>query len=116
MPCVMTYVAAVPTANRDAYATHAAEAAKVFREHGATRIVECWGDMVPPGELTSFPMAVKAKDDETVVMGWQEWPDKATHDANFQNAMQDPRLRGMREMPFDGKRMIFAGFDVVLDI
>lgn len=115
MAYVMTYVAAVPTANRQAYAAHAAKVAAVFREHGATRVVECWGDMVPPGEVTSFPLAVKAREGETVVMGWQEWPDKATHDASFQAAMQDPRLSGMGEMPFDGKRMIFAGFEVVVD-
>ncbi len=116
MSYVMCYAAAVPNANRDAYAKHSAKAAEVFKDHGATRVVECWGDMVPPGQATSFPLAVQAKDDETVVVGWQEWPDKATHDANIQNAMQDPRLQDMGEMPFDGKRMIFAGFDVLLDI
>jgi len=116
MSYVMCYVAAVPTAKKAEYEKHASAAAGVFREHGATRVVECWGDMVPPGEMTSFPLAVQAKDDETVVVGWQEWPDKATHEANFQNAMKDPRLAGMSDTPMDGKRMIFAGFDVVLDI
>jgi uncharacterized protein YbaA (DUF1428 family) len=61
------FVAAVPTANREAYRRHAAEAAKVFKENGALAVVECWGDDVPDGKLTSFPMAVKRQPDETVV-------------------------------------------------
>lgn len=116
MSYVMAYAAPVPTEKKEAYLAHARAAAEVFKEHGATRVVECWGDMVPPGQTTSFPLAVKAGDDETVVIGWQEWPDKATHEANIQNAMSDPRLQGMGEMPFDGKRMIFAGFETVLDL
>ena len=116
MPYVMCYAAAVPTAKKAEYQKHAAHAANVFKAHGATRIVECWGDMVPPGEMTSFPLAVKAADDETVVIGWQEWPDKATREANFQNAMKDPNFGDMSDMPMDGKRMIFAGFDVVVDV
>lgn len=115
MSYVMAYVAAVPTARKDDYAKHSALAAEVFKKHGATRVVECWGDMVPPGEVTSFPLAVKASDDETVVMGWQEWPDKATQEANFQNAMSDPMMQDMGAMPFDAKRLIFAGFDMILD-
>jgi len=116
MSYVMCYAGAVPTAKKADYEKHAAMAADVFKEHGASRIVECWGSMVPPGEMTSFPLAVQAKDDETVVLGWQEWPSKAAHEENFQKAMQDPRLGGMSDMPMDGKRMIFAGFDMVLDI
>lgn len=116
MTYVMCYAAAVPTANREAYAEHAAHAAAIFKEHGATRVVECWGEAVPAGEVTSFPLAVKAGPDETVVIGWQEWPDKATHDANMQKAMQDPRFREMSDMPFDGKRLIYAGFEVLRDI
>lgn len=116
MPYVMAYAAAVPTAKKEAYAKHASLAAEIFKSHGATRIVECWGNSVPPGEVTSFPLAVQAGPDDTVVMGWQEWPDKATHDANIQAAMSDPRFREMGEMPFNGKTMIFAGFEVVLDL
>ncbi|WP_112321186.1 DUF1428 domain-containing protein [Oceanibium sediminis] len=116
MSYVMCYAAAVPTTQKDAYVAHARQAADVFKEHGATRVVECWGDMVPPGTMTSFPRAVQAGDDETVVIGWQEWPDKATHDANITAAMNDPRLRDIGDMPFDGKRMIFAGFEVMLDL
>ena len=116
MTYVMAYAAAVPTANRDAYQAHAARAAEAFKAHGATRIVESWGVSVPTGDVTSFPLAVKAKEDETVVLGWQEWPDKASCDAGFEKAMQDPAMRNMGDMPFDGKRMIFAGFDMLLDV
>ena len=64
------FVVAVPTANRERYKKHAETAAVVFKEHGALRLVECWGDDVPQGKVTSFPMAVKCKDDETVVFSW----------------------------------------------
>ena len=114
MSYVMVYVAAVPTAKKEAYLAHAEKAGAIFKDHGATRVVELWGDMVPPGEVTSFPTAVQAKDDETVVMGWQEWPDKETHDANMQKAMGDPRFAEMGPPPFDGKRLIFAGFQQML--
>lgn len=116
MPYVMAFAAPVPNDKKEAYSTHSKLAGEIFRSHGATRIVECWGDSVPPGEVTSFPLAVKAGPDETVVFGWQEWPDKATHDANMQAAMSDPRFQEMGEMPFDGKRLIFAGFEVLHDL
>ena len=116
MSYVMAYVASVPTDKKDDYLKHAALAAEVFKEYGATRVVETWGDAVPPGEVTSFLLAVKAEDGETVVLGWQEWPDKATQEENMPKAMQDPRLSVLRDMPMDGKRMIFAGFDTLLDI
>ena len=77
MSYVDGFVVAVPTANREAYRKHAEEALAIFKEHGATRCVECWGDDVPDGKVTSFPMAVKRKDDETVVFSWVEWPSKA---------------------------------------
>ena len=113
---VMCFVAAVPTAKRAEYAAHSAAAAKVFKAHGALRVVECWGDQVPPGKLTSFPLAVAAREDETVVTGWQEWPDKATCEANMEKAMSDPKMQAMGEMPFDGKRLIYAGFEPILDV
>ncbi len=116
MAYVDGFVAAVPTANRDAYVTHATEAAKVFREHGAMQVVECWGDDVPDGTLTSFPMAVKKKPDETVVFSWITWPSRAVRDDGMRKVMADPRLHSdANPMPFDGKRMIYGGFEVVLD-
>jgi len=107
------FVAAVPVANREAYLAHAATAAALFREYGATRVVECWGDDVPEGKLTSFPMAVKRQDDEIVVFSWIAWPSKAVRDAGWARMMADSRMGG--EMPFDGKRMIFGGFQTSLD-
>ena len=111
MAYVDGFVAAVPTANREIYKKHAEAAAVVFKEHGAMKLVECWGDDVPDGKLTSFPMAVKRKDDETVVFSWIEWPDKATRDDGMKKMMQDSRMKA--PMPFDGKRLIFGGFEPV---
>lgn len=110
------FVAAVPTANKDAYRKHAEDAAPLFREFGAARMVETWGDDVPKGKVTDFYGAVQAKDDETVVFSWFEYPDKATRDAANEKIMSDERMEKMGEtMPFDGKRMIFGGFDAIVD-
>ena len=110
------FVAAVPTANREAYRKYAEEAAAVFREHGALKLVECWGDDVPEGKLTSFPLAVKCQPDETVVFSWIVWPSKEVRDAGIQKIMADPRLQPeVNPMPFDGQRMIFGGFEVLVD-
>ncbi|KEJ89113.1 DUF1428 domain-containing protein [Sulfitobacter donghicola] len=113
---VMSFVAAVPTDQKEAYLAHCVKAAEIFKSHGALRVVELWGDMVPEGEKTSFPLAVAAKEGETVVTGWQEWPDKATCDANIEKAMSDPRLAEMGALPFDGARMIYGGFDALVDV
>lgn len=115
MSYVMAYVGTVPTDRKDDYVRLASAMADVFKGYGATRVVECWGADVPPGKLTSFPLAVKAEEGETVVSGWQEWPDKATQESGMQKAMQDPRMAIMQDVPIDGKRMIFAGFDVLVD-
>ena len=112
----MTYVDGcvipVPTANRDAYLKHAAIAATVFKEHGALSVVDCWGDDVPEGKVTSFPMAVQRKDDETVVFSWITWPSRSVRDAGMKKVMDDARLKDVA-MPFDGKRMIYGGFEVI---
>ena len=106
-------VAAVPTANREKYLEHAKAAAGAFQRLGATRLVENWGVDVMDGKVTDFKRAVKAKDDETVVFSWIEWPDKATRDEGMAKIMDDPAMQGM-EMPFDGSRMIFGGFEPVV--
>ena len=116
MTYIEGFVAAVPTANKDAYRQHADEAAPLFKAFGATRHVEAWGDDVPKGKVTDFHGAVQAKDDETVVFSWLEYPDKATRDAANEKIMADPRMKAMGQaMPFDGKRMIYSGFDTLLD-
>ncbi len=117
MKYVDGFVAAVPTANREAYRQHAEIAAAVFKDQGALSVVECWGDDVPDGELTSFPLAVKREPDETVVFAWITWPSKAVRDAGMAKVMADPRMDSKRNpMPFDGKRLIYGGFDVLLNV
>lgn len=109
-------VCAVPTANRGVFRKHAETAAGIFKENGALQVIECWGDDVPEGKLTSFTMAVQRKDDESVVFSWIAWPDKATRDQGMKAAMNDPRLSPENNpMPFDGKRMIFGGFEPIVE-
>lgn len=117
MTYVEGFVVAVPTANEEAYRKHAAGAAPMFRELGVTRMVEAWGDDVQRGKVTDFYGAVQAKDDESVVFSWFEYPDRATRDAANEKMMADPRMEAMgADMPFDGKRMIFSGFDSFVDV
>lgn len=105
------FVAAVPAANKEAYRAHAAKSAPLFRKHGATNIVECWGDDVPRGKQTDFYRAVDCKEDEVVVFSWVEWPSKEVRDAGWEKLMADPEMQpGNNPMPFDGKRMIYGGF------
>ncbi|TQV79184.1 DUF1428 domain-containing protein [Denitrobaculum tricleocarpae] len=116
MTYVDGFVAAVPTANKDAYRVHAQKAIEVFKRHGALSSVECWGDDIPEGITTSFSMAVKKKEDETVVFSWIIWPDKATRDAGMQGVFADPDMaEDANPMPFDGKRLIYGGFDVIFE-
>ena len=116
MTYVDGFVAAVPTANREKYQKHAEDAAIVFKEHGALKCVECWGDDVPDGEVTSFPMAVKRQDDETVVFSWIVWPSRAVRDAAMPKVMADPRMQPDKNpMPFDGKRLIYGGFEPIVE-
>ena len=117
MTYVDGFVAAVPTANREAYRKHAEAAAVVFKEHGALKLVECWGDDVPEGKLTSFPLAVQRKDDETVVFSWIIWPSRQVRDEAMPKVMADPRLKpDTNPMPFDGKRLIYGGFEMIVVI
>ena len=116
MTYVMGFVAAVPTANREAFIDHAAKAAEVFKEKGALQVMECWGADVPDGETTSFPIAVRCRDDETVVFSWIVWPSKDVADAAMEAIMTDPRMSEEHNpMPFDAKRLIHGGFEPVLE-
>jgi len=111
------FVLAVPTANKEKFLAHARSGDVVFLEHGALRVVECWGDDVPHGKTTDFFGAVKATPDETVVFSWIEWPDKATRDAGMEKTMKDPRMDPANNpMPFDGKRMIYGGFVPIVEL
>jgi len=89
-------------------------------DYGALKSVECWGDDVPQGEVTSFPMAVKCQADETVCFSWIVWPSRKIRDEGMEKAMADPRMQpetnaGMAKMPFDGKRMIYGSFEMIVD-
>jgi uncharacterized protein YbaA (DUF1428 family) len=116
MSYIEGFVAAVPTSNKEAYRQHAANSVAMFKEFGATRQVETWGDDVPDGKVTDFKGAVKAKPDETIVFSWLEYPDKATRDAANEKIINDPQMKALgAQMPFDGKRMIFGGFAPIND-
>jgi uncharacterized protein YbaA (DUF1428 family) len=107
-------VASVPNGSRQKFVDDAAKMAKLFHEKGARRLVNGWGTDVPAGKVTDFKRAVQAKDDETVIVGWIEWPDKPTRDRGMGELMQDPR---MRETPpaWNGPLAIFGGFAPIHD-
>ena len=112
MPYVDGFVLAVPKASLEAYRVLARAAGTVWKEHGALAYVECVGDDVPYGELTSFPRAVQAKDDEVVVFAWIVYDSRACRDEVNARVMADPRLKNaMNDLPFDAKRMIYGGFE-----
>jgi uncharacterized protein YbaA (DUF1428 family) len=104
----------VATDQKDAYLAHSAATSPLFREVGALSVTETWGADVPDGKLTDFKRAVALADGETVAVGWILWPDKTTRDTGWEKLMQDERLMN-NTPPFDGKRMIYAGFDVVAE-
>jgi uncharacterized protein YbaA (DUF1428 family) len=109
------FVTPVPLARRAAYLEHARTTAPLFKEHGALAVVECWGDDVPEGKLTSFPLAVKCEPGEAVVFSWISWPSRAVRDEAWKAIMADPRMQpGVMPVPFDGKRLIYGGFEVLL--
>jgi uncharacterized protein YbaA (DUF1428 family) len=109
------WVVPVQNDKREAYREQAARIAPLFREHGATRVVEAWGDDIKKGEVTDFYRAVKAEEGENVVFSLIEWPDKATRDAGWEKIMKDERMQPQGEMPFDGKRMFWGGFEKIVD-
>ena len=110
------FVLPVPPENREAYLALARKAAADFAKHGALRLVEAWGDDVPDGKVTDFRRSVLAEEGENVVFSFIEWPDKATRDAGWGKIMADPDMQhDHADPPFDGKRMFWGGFDVLLD-
>ncbi len=115
MAYVEGFLVPVPEANRQAYLELAARAAPLFREYGALEVVECWGADIPDGKVTDFRRAVKAEAGENVVFSWIVYPSKAVRDEAVQRVFSDPRM-AMDETtcPFDGQRMVFGGFDVLL--
>ena len=109
------FVIPVASDKKEAYREMAVKATAIFKEFGATRVVECWGDDLPDGKVTGFKLAVKAEAGENVVLSWIVWPSKAVRNEGNAKVMNDPRMQQFREMPFDGKRMFFGGFELMLD-
>jgi len=117
MTYVDGFIVAVHTAKKTQYRNHAKEAAAIFKEHGALKIVEAWGDDTPMGKITSFPQAVELNPHETVVFSWVTWPSKKARNEGWEKVIADPRMQpGAMDMPFDGKRMIYGGFEVILEL
>jgi len=118
MSYVDGFVVPVPKKNLAAYKRMSRKMGKVWREHGALEFRECVADDVKPGKLTSFPQAVKLKPDEVVVFSWIVYKSRAQRDRINAAGMKDPRLAAMmdpKSMPFDGKRMFFGGFKLMVD-
>lgn len=105
-------VCPVPNDRKDAFLAHSRTCAELFKREGALSVIDTWGAEVPDGKVTDFKRSVQASADETVCVGWITWPDKATRDSAWEKLMSDPTMQGI-SMPFDGKRMIFAGFDLL---
>ena len=117
MSYVDGFIIAVPKAKLDAYKAMARDAGAIWKDHGALAYVECIGDDVPYGEITSFPRAVQASEDEVVIFSWIVYPSRQVRDAVNAKVMADDRLKShMADMPFDGKRMIYGGFETFLDL
>lgn len=114
MPYVDGFVVPVPTARKEDYRAHEVKWWPFFRDKGALSLVVCWGDETPPGKVTDFLRAVNATADETVVLAWMTWPDKAVRDAAFKS-MEGIDM-DMSDMPFDGKRMIYGGFVPIVSL
>jgi uncharacterized protein YbaA (DUF1428 family) len=111
------FVLPVPKKNLAAYRRMSRKAGRVWREHGALDFVECVADDVKPGKWTSFPQSVKLKTGEVVCFSWILFKSRKHRDSVNARAMKDPRLAGMMDpaaMPFDGKRMIYGGFKVMV--
>ncbi len=111
MAYVTGFLLAVPEKNKEAYRKMAEDYWPLFKEYGCLSVQENWGVDVPDGKVTSFPMAVKKEAGEVVVFSWMVWPDKETCDKGWQEIQKDPRMSEISEMPFDGKRMMWGGFE-----
>jgi len=119
MPYVDGFILPLPKKNLAAYRETANKFGSIWREHGALQFRECIADDVKPGKLTSFPQSVNLEDGETVVFSWITYNSRAHRDEVNDKVMKDPRMADMMKpeaMPFDGKRMVYGGFDVLVDL
>lgn len=110
------FLIAVPNTNKEKYRQIATQAADVFKKNGAVRVLESWEDDVPEGKVTSFPMAVKRAEGEKIVFSWIEWPSRQKRDEGMKNSMEELHAMMKDNMPFDGQRMIFGGFESIVDV
>jgi uncharacterized protein YbaA (DUF1428 family) len=106
------FMAPIAASKREEFTQFAHDVARIFKEHGALQVVDCWSNDVPEGKVTSMHMAVQRKDDEAIAFGWVLWPSKEVRDTGMRNVMEDPRMHAIG-MLFEGQRAIFGGFDVV---
>ena len=109
------FVVPVPEGKREDYRALAAKMAPIFRQHGATRVIEAIADDISHGKVTDYYRAVKAEDGETVVFSFIEWPDKATRDEAWKKIMADESMKPEGDMPFNGQRMFWGGFEPIVD-
>jgi uncharacterized protein YbaA (DUF1428 family) len=109
------FVIPVPKDKKGAYKEMASQAVPLFKEYGALRVVECWGDDLPPGKVTDFQRGVHATDDENIVFSWIVWPSKEVRDRANAKMRDDPRMQMTGDVPFDMERMVMGGFAVLLD-
>ena len=117
MSYVDGFVLAVSKNRLEDYKAMAKRAGAVWMEHGALAYAECIGDDVPYGELTSFPRAVQAREDEVVIFSWVTYESRKDRDEILAKVMADPRMQSdMQNMPFDGKRMIYGGFEAFMEL
>lgn len=108
------FLAAVPKENKEKFIEHSKFFTELVKEYGAISVVDCWEDDVPEGKITSMPMAVQRKEGEAIAFSWIVWPSKAARDEGMKKLMEDPRANDEEDpMPFDGKRLIYGGFDVI---
>lgn len=116
MTYVDAFVVPVPETNKDAYRHKAKKWAAIFREFGALKVVEAWGDDLKRGQVTDFYMAVKAEAGETIVLSCITWPSKEVRHTAWGKIMSDERMKPDSEMPFDGRRMFSGGFESLLEL
>lgn len=114
MAYISGFLTPVKTEDKERYVTSAKKSWPLFKKYGALEQVETWGVDVPPGKVTGFDLAVKLEDGEVVVFSWIKWPDKATAEACFATMESDPAWQDM-DMPFDGKRMMWGGFQPIFE-
>lgn len=117
MTYIDAFLAPVQASKKDTYLDHAKLMGEMMKEFGALAIMEHWGDDIPEGTLTSLPLAVKLEPGEAIALSWAVWPSKDVRDAGWAAMMEDPRMKDTGQpMPFDGKRLIFGGFERVLEV